>query len=119
MKHLLSGVAIAAVLAIAAPAFAQTPMSPSSAPSAAASAKPAAPKQMKRAMRHAKAMRHPGKRMAMVRGRGRGGKWSPDDAATADLNRQELARVQGGGMAPPPPMPPQNQALSGPKASGR
>ena len=45
MKHLLNGVAIAAALAIAAPAWAQAPMTPggAGAPSAAAPAAPAAP----------------------------------------------------------------------------
>ena len=61
MKHLLNGVAIAAALAIAAPAWAQAPMTPGApkpaaaapAPAAAAPAAPTAAKQRHRPMRHA------------------------------------------------------------------
>src|SRR5258708_414659 len=78
MKHLLNGVAIAAALAIAVPAWAQP------APKAAA---PMAPKQMKKKpMMHAKAH---GKMHGKMMGSG--------DAATAQLNREELARIQLGG----------------------
>ena len=100
MKHLLTGVAIAAALAIAAPAFAQ----PAPAPTA--------PKQMKK-----KPHWHPTRAHKM-----RGGKMmSPGDATTAQLNREELARIQGAApaMAPPGPMP--NSATlppQGPRPSG-
>lgn len=103
MKHLLTGVAIAAALAISAPAWAQnvpgpkasgggsqtaTPMKPAAPPAAApaAAAKPMAAKG------HAMRRHHPMRHHAM----------SSDDAATEQLNQQELARIQGGGGAPVP-----------------
>ena len=109
MKHLLNGVAIAAALAIAAPAWAQAPMTPSSgAPSAGApsAAAPTASKQ-----RH----KRTGARHVARRGGGKRG--APGDVMTEQLNREELARIQGGapaGMAPPP----SPQALQGPRVSG-
>jgi hypothetical protein len=90
MKHLLNGVAVAAALAIAAPAWAQmnTPMSPSApaAPPAASTEAPAA-------------------------------KSSSDNSTTEQLNRQELSRIQTGPapMAAPAPMPMQQ---GGPRPSG-
>ena len=92
MKHLLSGVAIAAALAVAAPAWAQTaaPMTPSSgAPAAAPPAAAAAPAAKARHKRvsHSKAMR-----------RGTARRTSPDNIAN-QLNAQELARV-GSSSAP-------------------
>ena len=91
MKHLLNGVAIAAVLAIAAPAWAQAPMTPSSgAPAAAgaAAAAPAAAKQRHKRVVHRRMARH--------------ARTAPGDAMTEQLNQEELARIQGGaGMAPP------------------
>lgn len=88
MKHLLNGVAIAAALAIAGPAWAQAPMTPSSsaAPKAAAPMAPMAPMATKQ--RH---KRH--HTMHMTR-RGAGGSMADQ------LNREELARVQGGGGMP-------------------
>jgi hypothetical protein len=109
MKHLLNGVAIAAALAIAAPAWAQAPMAPSSAgaPKAAAPAAAAAPmKPMAGKQRHHRMMRH---HMA------KGAKMSPDRMAD-QLNREELARLQGGGQPMAPASP---QALQGPRASGK
>jgi len=93
MKHLLNGVAIAAALAIAAPAWAQAPMTPTSPSKAAAPAAgaPAAPMASKQ--RHKRVMHHMAKR---------GG--APN--MTDQLNREELARIQGGGA----PMPPQGVA---------
>jgi hypothetical protein len=96
MKHLLTGVAMAAAFAIAAPAWAQTtaPMTPSSPPAgspppAAAPAKPMAKKPM-----HHMAMHH------------HRGWMGSGDQATEELNRQELARITSGNtMAPPPPSP--------------
>jgi hypothetical protein len=111
MKHLLTGVAIAAALAIAAPAWAQAPAPTTSpdmggkkasggagrstgrvAPAApAAAAAPAAPAQMHhRPMRH---MAHHGHMHGMSAG----------DATTDQLNREELARIQGGGGMPGSP----------------
>ena len=100
MKHLLNGVAIAAVLAIAAPAWAQAPMTPTSpskaAPKAAAPATPAAGAP---AAPMASKQRHKRGSHRMAR---RGGAPSMTD----QLNREELARIQGGA----PPMPPQGIA---------
>jgi hypothetical protein len=92
MKHLLTGVAMAAALAIAAPVWAQTaaPMTPSSPPKAA----PAAPKPAAATTTAKKPMKH----MAM-RHKGSG------DAMTEQLNQQELARIMGGGAPAPAPMP--------------
>src|SRR6187397_968429 len=96
MKHLLNGVAIAAVLAIAAPAWAQAPMTPGApapgaAPPAAAAAAPAAPKAAKQ--RHHRPMRTAAK--GGKRGKVRVG---AGDSMTSQLNREELARISGGGM---------------------
>src|SRR5829696_5674120 len=93
MKHLLNGVAIAAALAIAAPALAQTPMAPGGAP--AASAPPAA----------APAAKAPKKRVATRAPKGgKAAKGSSDNSMTSQLNREELARVGGGapGAGPAP-----------------
>ena len=108
MKHLLNGVAIAAALAITAPAWAQTsaPMTPA-APPAASSAAPAPMATTK----HHRARPH---RMAR---HGRMAK-SSSDSTTDQLNRQELSRIQtGGGPAPmaPAPMP---GGQIGPRPSG-
>jgi hypothetical protein len=104
MKHLLTGVSIAAALAIAAPVWAQNaPMSPS-APAASAPAAPAAAGKQ----RHHRAVHH---RMAR---HGRAAKANPNAMAN-ELNREELTRLQGGGAAPPPPAPP--PAMTGPRPS--
>ena len=95
MKHLLNGVAIAAALAIAAPAaWAQAPMTPkAAAPAAPKATAPAAPTAgapmapMASKQRHKRGPRH------MAR---RGG---PAMSMTDQLNREELARIQSG--APP------------------
>jgi hypothetical protein len=89
MKHLLNGVAIAAALAIAAPVWAQAPKSP---PAAAPAAK--APTAAKQA--HHRPARH------MAR-RGHHRRMSKGDMMTEQLNREELARIQGGSAPPPPP----------------
>jgi hypothetical protein len=93
MKHLLTGVAMAAALAIAAPVWAQSTPS-SSTPSAAAPAKPmampmkpAAKPMAKKPMHHHMAMHH-----HMTSG----------DQMTEQLNAQELQRITGGGAAPAP-----------------
>jgi len=105
MKHLLNGVAIAAALAIAVPAWAQAPSS-AGGPTAAAPASAAAPTASKQ--RH-KRVHH---RMAHHRGMGGG------DMMTEQLNREELARLQGG--APPAIPGPSNAGAGqgGPRASG-
>ena len=130
MKHLLTGVAIAAALAVAAPAFAQAPttspdiggkkasggagrstgrIAPAAAAPAApsAAAEPAAPAQM----HHHRPMRH------MVHHRGHMGRMTGGgDAMTDQLNREELARIQGAApMGPPPGAPPMQ---GGPRPSG-
>jgi hypothetical protein len=120
MKHLLNGVAVAAALAIAAPAWAQAPMTPgapapSAAPSAAPAAAPAAPKAAMQ--RHHRPMRHAAK--------GKRGKMraSAGDSMTEQLNREELARISGGGMPAGGPMGPgpmnAGAGQGGPRASGR
>jgi len=85
MKHLLNGVAIAAALAIAAPAWAQAPAAPAT-PSAAAPMAPMAPMAGKQ--RHKRVMH---RRMAR--------RAAPAESTTDQLNREELARIQGGGGA--------------------
>jgi len=109
MKHLLTGVAIAAALAISAPVWAQNTPGPKASgggsqtatpmkPMAPAAAKPTAMKPMaKKPMAKHHVMHH---RMA-----------SSDDSMTEQLNRQELARIQGGG-APGGPAP---DRMMGPK----
>ena len=100
MKHLLTGVAMAAALAIAAPVWAQNaPMTPSAPPSGASTAMPTAPSSstpMASKPMAKKPMHH---RMASHRrmmGQGQGG-----DQMTNQLNQQELQRIQGGNMSPP------------------
>jgi len=91
MKYLLNGVAVAAALAIAAPAWAQNPSSGSAPAPAANSAMPPA----HHAVRHAKAMHAFHKGMAHKAGL--------TGDTTAQLNREELARLQAGGPPTPPP----------------
>jgi hypothetical protein len=121
----LSGVAIAAALAVAAPVWAQTaaPMTPSSgvpaaAPPAAAAA-PAAKARHKRVSHSHKQVSHS---KAMRRGTAR--RTSPDNIAN-QLNAQELARV-GSSSAPDmagsrgygQPNPPQSGAAGNLEAPG-
>jgi hypothetical protein len=123
MKHLLNGVAIAAVLAIAAPVWAQTsapgtnqygqPMqtqgmpgasqsSPSShaampaapAPSASSAAAPMKPMATKKRAKRAT-------RQAARHGKSRRAVASSGTSTTNQLNRDELARIQSGGSSPP------------------
>jgi len=119
MKHLLTGVAMAAALAIAAPAWAQSaptpggnnptsgsagPLAPKPAPApapAAAPAKPAMAKPMAAKPMAKKPMHHMATHhMAMHR------KMSADDQMTDQLNQQELQRIQGGGAPMPASMAP-------------
>ena len=122
MKHLLTGVAVAAALAIAAPVWAQNPsggngmgmpgpnpgggggLTPYSGGGAApAPAENSAMPPAHHAVRHAHAMHHFHKGMAQ--------KAALTGDTTAQLNREELARFQSGigsavapnGRAPPPP----------------
>jgi hypothetical protein len=121
MKHLLNGVAIAALLAITAPAWAQTPPPPApmappapSAPSAPAA--PAAPMAAKPApMPMAKPVVH--HRWHHHWGWHHDWRWAEGDRMTEELNRAELARIEGhlppgpGPWGGPPPM-------EGPRVSG-
>jgi len=99
MKHLLNGVAIAAALAIAAPAaWAQAPMTPKSSAPKAAAAPAAAPTAGAPAAPMASKQRHKrgGKHYAR-----RGGRGGPAMSMTDQLNREELARIQSGGASMP------------------
>ena len=100
MKHLLNGVAIAAALAIVAPAWAQAPMTPAAKSPPKAAAPAAAPAAGAPTAPMASKQRH--KRGATKRMARRGGAVSMTD----QLNREELARIQSGG----PPAPPQGIA---------
>ncbi len=94
MKHLLTGVAMAAALAIAAPVWAQSTPSSSTPPATpAAPAKPMAAKPM--------TMKKPMHHMAMHHHR-----MSAGDQMTEQLNQQELQRIMGGGAPAPAPMTP-------------
>ena len=97
-KNLANGFAIAAALAIASPAWAQgTP------PAAGAGMQGANPMTIPahHAVRHAHAMHAHHKAMA--------GKAALTGDTTAQLNREELARIQAGTPpAPPPPPLPQH-----------
>jgi hypothetical protein len=127
MKHLLNGVAVAVALAIAAPVWAQNPSGgnavgtpgpnpggPGLTPySGAAPAAPMAPMppaessansatpgphhlhKERAAYHHAKAMRNFHRGMAH--------KAALTGDTTATLNREELARIQGGNTSNPPP----------------
>lgn len=99
MKHLLTGVAMAAALAIAAPALAQNaPMTPSAPPKAAAPApapKAAASKPASTTAMARKPMRH--RHMASRR-------MGSGDQMTEQLNQQELQRLTGGNAGAPSPM---------------
>jgi hypothetical protein len=135
MKHLLNGVAVAAALAIAAPVWAQNPSGGNSmgmpgpnpggggltpyttgAPPPPASTSAAPPMHRPvHPVHHARAMHSFHKGMAE--------KAALTGDTTAQLNRQELARIQSGGGPMPPagPMPegpgtsPKN--LPGPKSN--
>ncbi|MBV8122151.1 MAG: hypothetical protein JO081_19700 [Alphaproteobacteria bacterium] len=118
VRHLLNGVAIVATLAIAGPVWAQqqqpqwnpatgqpglgAPMTPAAAPPAAAppSAAASATPSVHHAVRHARAMHAHHKQMAQ--------KAALTGDTTAQLNREELARIQSGnlGNPPAPPAPP-------------
>ncbi|HEX3954307.1 MAG TPA: hypothetical protein VHW90_12085, partial [Stellaceae bacterium] len=114
MRQMLSGVAIAAVMAIASPVWAQAPMSPSTplnpqsaAPKAAATtpaaARPARPHRMMRSVSQARYYRN-------------GNQSEPWSDGVADqLNGEELNRVamdQGPAMAPGPGAMPMQQNMN-------
>jgi hypothetical protein len=108
MKHLLTGVAMAAALAIAAPAWAQTPggnnptsgaagpFAPS-APAAAPMTPPASAPAAQPMAKHHHVMHHPMMHHVAHHRMGAG------DATTDQLNAQELQRIQSG--APPAAAP--------------
>jgi len=123
MKHLLTGVAVAAALAVAAPVWAQNPSGGS--PNPGGGGAPPAPAEnsavppMHHAVRHAHAMHGFHKGMAH--------KAALAGDTTAQLNREELARLQSGAppsspMAPPPPMANpsggNSMGMPGPNAGG-
>jgi hypothetical protein len=134
MKRLLNGVAIAAALAIAGPVWAQSPtggnsvgapgpnpggpgLTPYSGGAPPAPASTSAMPPMHHAMHHAHAMHAFHKSMAK--------KATLAGDTTAALNREELARIQGGNFSNPPAAPtpesegsPPSSRLPGPKASG-
>jgi hypothetical protein len=118
MKHLLNGVAVAAVLALATPVFAQNaPMTPSTPPTAApapapkttspapktmttstAPMKPMAKKPMHHPMHHVVSYQH----------------MNSGDQMTDQLNQQELQRLQSGAPSiPAPASPPSNYQTPG------
>jgi hypothetical protein len=119
MKHLLTGVAVVAALAFAAPVWAQ-PANPSAGnpvgtPSAAPAAMAPGPAETSSAMppshRHA---RHTAHRMATYRP----GKAPELTGSTANqLNQEELGRLQPGNMAVPPA--PEMSSPAAPAAVGR
>ncbi|HVC50858.1 MAG TPA: hypothetical protein VND87_02430 [Stellaceae bacterium] len=107
MKNLLNGVAIAAVLAITAPAWAQNaPMTP------AAPAMPMAKKPMmakRPMMHHHMAGRHHWHHHWVRHHAG--------DDMTEQLNREELARLMHGGAAMSAPEQSASPEMGGPRAS--
>jgi hypothetical protein len=126
MKHLLTGVAIAAALAIAVPTWAQA-QAPTTSPdmggkkasggagrsvgrataAPAAAPAPAAPMQM-----HHRPMRN------VAHHHGHAARMSAGDATTDQLNREELARIQGGGAPAAPPAGMRMMPEGGPRPSG-
>jgi hypothetical protein len=100
MKHLLTSVAVAAALAIAAPGWAQNPSggAPPAAPAAMPPAANSAMPPAHHAVRHAHAMHHFHKGMSE--------KAALTGDTTAQLNRQELSRLQTGNQGMPAPNPP-------------
>jgi hypothetical protein len=98
MKHLLNGVVIAAALAIAVPAWAQAPAPAApTAPAEPAAGAPMAPMAPMAGKQRHKRMMH--RHMTSRRG-------GPAESTTDQLNREELARIQGG--PPPGAMPPKS-----------
>lgn len=124
MKYLLNGVAVAAALVIAAPVWAQAPSAgnavgtpgpnpggPGLTPYSGGAPAPAANSAMPPAHRHAHAMHHFHRHMAR--------KAALSGDTTAQLNREELGRIQSGNLGNPsaPPAPPEGSMA--PNSSGR
>lgn len=97
MKHLLTGVAMAAALAIAAPVWAQNAPAAPAAPAKPAAAAPAKPAAAKPAAAKTMAKKPMHRHMAMHH------RMSAGDQMTEDLNKQELQRIMGGGAPAPAP----------------
>ena len=121
MKHLLNGVAIAAALAIAGPVWAQAPAAsspPKPAAAAPAAGAPMAPMAGAPMAPMAGKQRHKRMHRAMAkRGKMGGGRMGGGDTMTDQLNREELARLQGA-APPPPPQPGGGAGQGGPRPSG-
>ncbi|MGH7094636.1 MAG: hypothetical protein ACREFB_14015 [Stellaceae bacterium] len=115
MKHLLNGVAIAAVLAITAPAWAQkAPMTPAAPPPMAAPA----PAMAKKPVMHHPMMHHPMMHHHMhMAWHHHWHRHHAGDTMTEQLNREELARIThgGGAMMPEPQM--KAPEMGGPRPS--
>ena len=97
MKHLLTGVAVAAALAIAAPVWAQNPSGGGGAPAPAATPAPAPVQSMNRMPAGGRATSERGSRARAHHRRHAvqsAGKSSADTQAN-QLNRQELSQLQG------------------------
>jgi hypothetical protein len=101
MKHLLNGAAIAVALAIAGPVWAQgqqqSPDNPAVSPNAPPPATTSAAPPMHPA-HHVQAMHAHHKAMAT--------KAAQTGDTTAQLNREELARINSGNLGNPPPAAP-------------
>jgi hypothetical protein len=97
MKHLLRGTAVAAVLVIAAPVWAQTPPAPSQ-PAPYAQPAPSQPAPYKE--RHAYRKHHK-RYVGHMRGYHARGSTAPNDNVADQLNAQQLGRA-GGGMGGAP-----------------
>jgi hypothetical protein len=101
MKHLLYGAAIAAALAIAAPAWAQAPSAPGAPPAPVTAPMTTQQEPMAKRPMAAKQMHHarPTGRMAMHHPMRPVPAASRDagDRMTEQLNREELSRISGGG----------------------
>lgn len=115
MKYLLSGVAIAAALAIGAPALAQNTPTAAGTPQEPAVTAPGTPQARtatapKRHRLTAKERHHRGVARRMAR---RGRATSPGDRTANELNREELGRMQSGSTMPPPTVP-----TAGPSGGG-
>jgi hypothetical protein len=105
MKHLLTGVAMAAALAIAAPVWAQStptaPAAPPAAPSKPMSSTPSSSTPMASKPMPMASKPMPKKPMHHMASH-KGGMMSQGDQMTEQLNQQELQRIQSGS---PPAMP--------------
>ena len=97
MKYLLSGVAVVAAFAIAGPVWAQAQAPSGGAPGAPPPAANSAMPPAHHAVHHARVMH--AHHMQMSR------KAALSGDTTAQLNREELARIQAGAPPSPAPMP--------------